>query len=624
MNEQSFERSVELWLDLGPTVIPAETVQSVLTEVDGIPQDRPPLRVFGRPVATSRLRLFATAAALVVAVTGAGAILIRGETPGPGDLLVDYPVTKVIERSGGPSDVDEQVPVGELREGRTYVIAASCAGPGGLVVNVHDGSFVRGPNGEDLPNPEPVNRLDVACDGVPRYLNVTTNHAPAAFEASLAVAAGVTWRAEVGEYRDFSTEPNFPAIEPTDGWHLLMDGGMMLSVSRPGPGIGVQVPTGATKVAVLVQCSGAEITLTTEIGDATQVPCDDPSRTTRVEYPAPDLGFDVSAGADGPSWVHLVAQANGSISAPRPSAPALPPELASVAYADADGEYVAFGTLGSADQTVIQLSGARAGQAGGDRVGVTTPDEDTGTKLELWSISEAAPLGVLARSTGSDTIYGSWVDATHEQVFYGVSKASGFAGEWHRVAFDGSGDEVIGASPIGLVMTAELLAVDDSTFIVQWCTAIGPCSRLIHETATGVTREVQLTGDRRCQLLGAAGGLVIVQTAPTCEESGPTMVEDLDGTNQRVLVDGPTTGTVVLGSDGPQFVYGEGTDARTSYSVVPLEGGQQRRSRCSTTIRSQGPGSQAFDCRWATGSSWRDRWRIRPPTSRPGGSRQCC
>ena len=577
MNEQSFEQRVQLWLDLGPTVIPEETVQSVLTTVDAIAQDRVPLRVLGRAVPVSRLQLFATAAALVVAVTAAGAILVRGEAPGPGDLLFGVPgVTKVIERTGGPSAADEQVSVGEVRENGTYVIAASCVGQGGIVINVHDGSRLQGPNGEDLPNPEPINHLAIACDGEPDHLDVTTKFAPAAYAVSLAVDAGVTWRVEVGEYRDFSTEPNFPAIEPTEGWHLVMDGGMMLTVDRPGPGIGIQVPTGATKVAVLVQCSGAEITLTAEGADDTKVPCDDPSRTARVEYPATGLFQGVNAGADGPSWVHLVAQADGAMSAARPSAPPLPPELAGIPYADADGEYVAFGTLGSEVQTAIQLSGARAGLPAGDRVGVTTPDGDSGTKLELWSMSEAAAIGTLARTTGSDTIYGSWVDATHEQVFYGVSKASGFAGEWHRVAFDGSGDEVIGASPIGLVMTGELLAADDSVFLVHWCTAIGPCTRLVHDTATGVTREVRPSGDRRCQLLGAAAGLVAVQTAPTCDESGPTVVEDLDGGSPRVIVEGPTTGTVVLGPDGPALVYGEGTETRTTYSVVPLDGGVPR------------------------------------------------
>nr|MBA2299709.1 hypothetical protein [Chloroflexota bacterium] len=431
-----------------------------------------------------------------------------------------------------------------------------------------------------LPNPEPVGSVDVPCDGERKHLNQATMQAPDAFDVSVAVTTGATWRVEVGEYREFSTEPSFPAIEPTEGWNLLMDGGTMITMSRPGPGIGLQVPSGATKVAVLVQCSGAEITLTAEgatgvDAEPKQVPCDDPNRTTRIEYPADGLYFGVSAGADSPAWFHLVGQADGAISAPRPPAPPMPPELASVPYADADGEYLALGTLGSAEQTVIQLSGARAGVSGGDFVGVTTPDGDSGTKLELWSISEAAMVRPLASTTGSDTIYGSWVDATNELVFYGVSKAEGFAGEWHRVAFDGSGDEVIGSSPIGLVMTGELMAADDSAFIVHWCTAIGPCTRLIHDTATGVTREVQPADSRWCAVQGAAGGFVVLQSG-ACDGPGQLTAENLDGGDRRVIVEGWANGTVVLGSEGPVLVYSEGTETRTTYRSVSLDGGEPR------------------------------------------------
>lgn len=574
MSEQSFERRVELWLELGPTQIPSDTVQAVLTTVDALPQERPPLRIAGRAV-PARARSLATAAVIVLAVTAGSALLLRKEAPGPGDLLFDFPVTTVLERSGGPAAVDEVIEVGELRQGGAYVVAAACTGGGAIVVNVHDRSRVPGPSGEDLPNPEPVSSVDVPCDGERKHLNQPTMQAPDAFDVSVVVTTGATWRVEVGEYRDFSTAPSFPAIEPTQGWNLLMDGGTMITMSRPGPGIGLQVPSGATKIAVLVQCSGAEITLTAGANEPTVVACDDPAKTTRVEYPAAGLGFDVLAGADSPAWFRLVGQADGAISAPRPPAPPMPSELATVGYADADGEYLAFGTLGSEKQTVIQMSGARAGVAGGDFVGVTTPDENGGTKLELWSISETALIGPLAATTGTDTIYGSWVDATHELVFYGVSRAGGFAGEWHRVAFDGSGDEVIGSSPIGLVMTGELLAADDSAFIVNWCTAIGPCTRLIHDTATGVTRQVQPADSRWCGVQGAAGGFVVLQSG-ACDGPGQLTAENLDGGDRRVIVEGWANGTVVLGSEGPVLVYSEGTETRTTYRAVSLDGGEPR------------------------------------------------
>ena len=580
MSERSFERRVELWLELGPTQIPADTVQAVLTGVEAVAQERPPFRIVGRSVPPPRARMLATAAVIVLAVSASSAMLLRKEAPGPGDLLFDFPVTKVVERSGGPATVDEVIQVGDLRQGGTYVIAAECTGGGAIVVNVHDRSMTSGPSGEDLPNPEPVGRVDVPCDGERKHLNQTTQMAPNDFDVSVAITAGATWRVEIGEYREFSTQPSFPAIEPTEGWNLLMDGGTMITMSRPGPGIGLQVPSGATKVAVLVQCSGAEITLTAEgatgvDAEPKQVPCDDPSRTTRIEYPADGLYFGVSAGADSPAWFRLVGQADGAISAPRPPAPPMPAELASVPYADADGEYLAFGTLGSPEQTVIQLSGARAGVAGGDFVGVTTPDANGGTKLELWSISEATMLQPLASTTGSDTIYASWVDETHDLVFYGVSRAEGFSAEWHRVAFDGSGDKVIGSAPIGLVMTGELMAADGSAFIVHWCTAIGPCTRLIHDTATGGTREVQPADARWCSVQGAAGGVVVLQSG-ACDGPGRLIAENLDGGDRHVIVEGWANGTVILGSDGPVLVYSEGTETQSTYRAVSLNGGEPR------------------------------------------------
>lgn len=581
MSEQSLDRRVELWLDLGPRQIPADAVQTVLAAVDALPQDRPPLRIAGRSIPASRARLFATAAVVVLAVTAGSALLLRKEAPGPGDLLFDFPVTTVIERSGGPVAVDEVIDVGELRQGGTFVIAAACTGGGTITINVYDGSRIAGPSGEDLPNPEPSGTVEVPCDGERKHLNQTTIMAPNGHDVRLAVVAGVTWRVEIGEYRDFSNEPNFPAIEPTEGWNLLMDGGTMITMSRPGPGVGLQVPSGATKVAVHVQCSGAEITLTAEgatgvDAESMQIPCDDPSRTTRIEYAADGLYFGVQAGADSPAWFRIVGQANGAISAARPPAPPMPPELASVAYADADGNYLAFGTLGSEAQTVIQLPGASAGVAGGDFVGITTPGEEGGTKLELWSISEAATVGRIASTTGSDRIYGSWVDATHELVFYGVSKAEGFSGEWHRVRFDGTGDEVIGSSPIGLTMTGEQMAPDDSAFVVHWCSAIGPCTRLIHDTATGETRELHPADSRWCGVQGVGGGFVVIQSGACDGPAGQLTVENLDGGDRRVIVDGWGNGTVVLGSEGPVLVYSGGTEAQTTYRAVSLEGGEPR------------------------------------------------
>lgn len=593
MNEQSFDHRAQLWLELGPSQVPVEAVQSVLDAIETVPQERPRPRVAGRALPASRRGLLTAAAAVVLAITAAGAFLLRPEGPNiatprdPDHLLFEFPdATSFFEGAGGPATAGERITVAGLPRDRAFVVAASCTGGGKMVVDVYSPASIqaRPSDGGAAPAAEPMKRLDVVCDGIRAHLNVSTMFTAGEdpYDVVLVLEQGMTWRLAVGEYRSFATQPSFPAVQTTDGWYLLADHGWtQLITGDAGLGIGLYAPERASRVAVLVQCSGDPITLTPSNGSAaTDVPCDDPARTTRIEYQREDP-FDVTAGSAGLAWVRLAAEANGAMAAPLPTTPPLPPGVGAVGYADTDGQYIAFGTLGSNSQSTVRVpatnigqSGTQIGIGGGDFVAVTTPDGEAGTRLDLWAISEAATIRTLARTSGPDSINRSFVDATHRQVFYEVAW-----GGWHRVAFDGSGDVVIAATPAGSLLSDAVLAVDESVFVVDWCPAEGSCTRIIHDAATGDTREVKLAGNRTCRLIGVVDGRVVARSAPTCAEPEPgqTTVQDIDGGPRRVIVDGPTlVASLIVSSAGPGLLYADGGDTRTTYRFVGLDGGEPR------------------------------------------------
>ncbi len=354
---------------------------------------------------------------------------------------------------------------------------------------------------------------------------------------------------------------------------------VMLVLGHPGPGIAVQVPEGASEIGILVQCSGYPITVSRDPGvDATTVDCSDPAAQQRVTFPAEGLGFDVHAGSDGVAWVRMTPEADGEITIARPSAPTLPAQLAAVGFAEGDGQYVAFGSLGTGTQTVVPVSGQPLALAGGEMVGVALPgDNGVGMRLEAWSIDDRTSVRVLAHTEGQ--IYQSWVDATHQQVFYGVTMDDQSA-EWRRVGLDGSGEALVVQMPSTVLPTgiAAGLAVDDTMFIVEWCPTLGPCVRHVHDTAAGTTREVSLEGDRTCHLVGVVDGRLVATSGPTCDgPQGPSItVQAVDGGERRVLPVPLGQAVLAMSPSGPVVVVAEDHEDQTIYRVIDLDGTEAR------------------------------------------------
>jgi hypothetical protein len=173
-------------------------------------------------------------------------------------------------------------------------------------------------------------------------------------------------------------------------------------------------------------------------------------------------------------------------------------------------------------------------------------------------------------------VFRSWVDETHELVIYGLI-APDFSAEWHRVAFDGSGDEIIATSPRTVVMAQSDIAIDDSVFVVETCTPLA-CTRTVHDLASGESSDIVIEGERTCSFLGIAAGQLIATSSPNCDtfEAGRVTATPLDGGARRVLFDRPASGLVVESAAGLQVVLHEGGDAGTVISVVPLDGGEAR------------------------------------------------
>jgi hypothetical protein len=276
-------------------------------------------------------------------------------------------------------------------------------------------------------------------------------------------------------------------------------------------------------------------------------------------------------------WVRLAATVPQGGTPTRPEAPPLPAGMADVLFADGDRENVAFGSLGGNTQTVIRIDEASIGRPGGGHVAIARPSGTGETVLELWSIVDASPVATLATIEGAD-VYDSWVDATHEQVFYGTVSGLG-VGEWRRVAFDGSGDTPVASTPIaGLREAKAVLAIDDAHFVAQWCPLIGSCERAVYDTTTGeVTRTTRSDGGI-CDLLGAGGGMMVVR-APACD--GPPdeqriLAEDLATGATTELLQGVAYGSVFLGPAGPQVLLVRPGEFESVIEVVGIDGSGRR------------------------------------------------
>ena len=418
-----------------------------------------------------------------------------------------------------------------------FVIGVACLGHGEMRVEVRTPQF-------DFPYTQAV----APCDGKPvstEYLAAPLDPNAEADIVSVVVDRGASWRVAFGEYPpELMTAPEFEPIGLTAGWSLVSnDGPVLLSSASPKTGARATMPAEATRAGAFVQCKGeGSITVSAGASPPTKVDCPSIPATRRFEYPVSG-GEVVQIGVVGDGsriWARLIVETDATTATTYPSAPTLPAGVASVPYVAPDNNVLAMGTIGSNRQLVLPVQGMRPGMPAGDLASVSVFDEtgEPHVDLVLVSVSSGEILRELATVDAPSNIFDSWVDATHDAVFYAVGLESGI--EFHRVATDGSGDRfvaTVGADPISF--TAEL-ALDDSIFVVESCHATSGCQRTVVDAATGESVVTDREGEPICKIFGIVDGTIIGSRRPVCAQDAQTDVVAVS------LADGSTT---VLAAD---------------------------------------------------------------------------
>ena len=579
MTEQQFERRARAWLELGPSQAPAGAVEAALSAIETVPQVRP------AGSRQNRRFVYLAAAAALAAALGA-AFMIGTQQPQPPTptpmpsapvslqdieelAAAQLPATIRIERSVGPADAPvststtpSRIELGPVRLVHGYFVSVACLGPADMVVSVLE-------DGRSL-----LSDIPTLCDGGKYTFNFPTTVAnEAGYEVTVVVTVpdGASWRLVLGEYLlEAEAPPVFRDPALTSGWHFMQEvptvpntpptAPVPGSTARPGSAVRVRVPQQATQIGVFVQCRGAStLSVTANDSFATEVACREDG-TARVEFPV--IGGEeltIRAVSDRPAWIRLYLESDGEIATTYPSAPPLPEAVARTPYANASPDFLAMGTLGSNRQGLIPVRGAQTGLAGGDFVAVVIPTE-TGTRLDLFSVSGARVVRTLAEVRAPDRLGQGSVDASNGQVFYIVGRGEG-TGDFRRVALDGTGDQLVVALPGDAISFAPNLARDASTFVIELCRTGTTCVRHIVDAATLEVRTIDVPPLPVCRIDAVIGDLVIETSGGPC--GGPetpfvTWATSLEGGERRLLADGAVERYVVETADGPKLVYSTG------------------------------------------------------------------
>ncbi len=540
-------------------------------------------RLVERRLRHTRRRWLVAAAVGALAVTGVAAILVgfRGDQPPvaatpspsttprpalpePAALIASFPDATVrLEHAVGPENgpigsgsspspdatPPPPIEVGRVRFEGPFVIGVACIGVGDIVVEIATPMW-------DFPYTQAHGR----CDGTTihsEYLAPPLDPGSPGDIVTVKVDQGASWRLAIGTYPvDLSTPPDFPPIDITDGWHVVSNlGTQLLTLESPRTGVRINVPTGATAVAALVQCQGdGPVSVTTVGGLPIEVACDLSAPTRRIELPAVG-GEPLSLGATvdgGRTWVRLIVEANATIADTYPSAPPMPVDLALTPYAAPDQNVVGFGTLGSNRQTIVELQNATTGRPVGGRLPVSVSNEREGSRLDLLAIPSGEVIQTVATIPWPSFIFDSWIDPSHEQVFYAVAREASV--EFHRVSTAGAGDTLIATIPqeVTTGFTAAL-ADDDSVFVIDWCVAAQACTRVTVDGPTGAVRTLERSGDAVCRIVGVAGGTLVGTSRAVCSDESATelVAVPLAGGRPKVLATNTTGGLeggVVVGT----------------------------------------------------------------------------
>jgi hypothetical protein len=504
--------------------------------------------------------------------------------PGAADLLREHPTATLrLERGVGPADrprsddaTEEDVELQQLTLTGDLLLAAACLGPGELTLEVR----MPGLGGGD-----PFPALVSLCDGEPSVIRYQGFEG--AWEIQLVavhVARGTSWRLAVGELPAADgPAPSFEPIAGRPGWWPLWDGGEAFLVQpAPGTGVGPIIPDDVTTLGIYVQCSGDVATVSVtreEPGDVepieTEIECStgEPAYVEVAVVAGEKLNIWIKPTE--PAFVRWVTEVDAMPVSTYGSPPELPADIAGVEFVHSNGTYVALGTLGGERQVLVPRRGVGPDNlADGGRAAVGVNGQQ-GARLELYDVSTGELLSVIAEHPAGQFIRQTWVDAEREQVFYTVFSQPAERLEVHRVAFDGTGQQLV-INAGGTQERGGAGLVGDA-FMFDACRPDLTCRRRLIDTATleVTTYSFELDAEM-CDVVGATDSHVVWRTGYSCQAFGVDnlLVMSFDSTDQRLMTD-VGAGSLVNTSAGWSMLYSQAPQS-DEYDLLDIETGASR------------------------------------------------
>jgi hypothetical protein len=256
--------------------------------------------------------------------------------------------------------------------------------------------------------------------------------------------------------------------------------------------------------------------------------------------------------------------------------PELPAGIADVPFVMTNGTYIALGTLGGERQVLVPRRGFSAEILALDGHAALFLNTAGGSRVELVDVATGDLVRILAEHPAGYFIRSTWLDPAREQVFYTMINQAAERLELHRVAYDGTGQQLILANAGESGLQGATGLVRDG-FLVDVCSTDMTCQRSLIDAATleVTTFSIEL-GAELCEVVGATYTHVVWRTGFSCQAFG---VDDLllmshDGSDRRTLVDvGP--GSVVNSSEGWLMLYTE-FPGSSEYRLLDLATGESR------------------------------------------------
>jgi hypothetical protein len=570
----------------------------------------PQRRATSRPIAwqPKPLLLAATLAALIVLLLTIFALGSRPPVPTPrpttdaSQLLRDLPsisvvLTHAVERAPDASSAPApELTIGTVDPDGVFMVGASCVGSDDMHIKVGADQPVMAPfpSGQPAPSTSAELRpalldMSVVCDGTGRFELLDPVPAyPGPHPVRVTAAGDASWQVAVGEFEDVLAQRPIGQgnLPPTAGWGVVLDLDAGLLTELNPYSDTWRVPMTGSRLAVTTWCLGPATITVSAVPEGETVGADDrvstecPSDEAGVRHEfavTPGSRVTLTAQADGAAWLHMLVEVSADVPYVRSSPPPLPAAVADTPFATVwmgEPSLIAVGRIGEIEQQLTEAAGVFFARARGAYLLVAAQDAGIG-RYDLWSVEPLERLRTLATASYPELFEQTWLDLTHEQLFYVDVTQDGASGEIRRVGLDGTGDRLI--ATVGLPRGGAL-ARDDSLLVIDACDESDSCLRTPIDTETGRVDGPVLPapGDAACYLTGVSDGVAV----SSCQgDAGVHLIaKPLSGGGvEQTYVLGEIFGSAVVETDeGPQVVYSRLSDQGGGFEVINLASGEIR------------------------------------------------